>query len=78
MKDIGRNKIKKVCLCLLSFFLFEIVNADVCKNETTTQGKEFWIAFLQNNDQELIIPHGLDLIISTEKATDVIIQNDIL
>ncbi len=78
MISISRNIIKNICLSLLTLLSILDAEADVCKNETSTQGTEFWIAFLQNNDQELIIPHGLDLIISTEKATDVIIQNDIL
>ena len=67
-----------ICLCLLSLLQFSNINADVCNNETSTQGKEFWIAFLQNHDEELIIPHGLDLIISSEKATDIRIENNVL
>lgn len=79
MKGICRNILTRyICIILLTILPIYNLNADVCKNETSTQGTEFWIAFLQNNDQELIIPHGLDVIFSTEKATDVIMQNDIL
>lgn len=76
---ISRNiLIKYICISLLTLLSTWNANADVCKNETSTQGKEFWIAFLQNNDQELIIPHGLDIMISANKATNVTIQNDVL
>lgn len=79
MKSINRNiSTRYICIILLTILPIFNLNADVCKNETTTQGTEFWIAFLQNNDQELIIPHGLDVIFSTEKATEVIMHNDIL
>lgn len=77
MMSIRRITIN-ICLCLLSLLQFSNINADVCNNETSTQGKEFWIAFLQNHDEELIIPHGLDLIISSEKATDIRIENNVL
>lgn len=70
--------IKRICLSIITLLTFGNINADVCKNEITTQGKDFWIAFLQNNNQELIIPHGLDLIISAEKATNVIIDNSLV
>ena len=73
-----RNILKKICLSLLTLLPICNLNADVCKNETSTQGTEFWIAFLQNHDEELIIPHGLDLIISTDKTTDIRIENNVL
>lgn len=78
MISISRNIIRNICLSLLTLLSILDAEADVCKNETSTQGKEFWIAFLQNNDQELIIPHGLDVMFSTEKATTIIMQNDVL
>ncbi len=70
--------LKYICLSLLTLLPISNLKAGVCKSETSTQGKEFWIAFLQNNDQELIIPHGLDVIISAEKATNVTIQNNFI
>lgn len=73
-----KHTLKNVFLGLLSIFPISNVNADVCKNETTTQGTDFWMAFLQNNNQELIIPHGLDLIISAEKETEIIIDNSLI
>ena len=72
-----RKNIIYICLCLLTLLHID-VKAAVCENETSTQGKEFWIAFIQNHDEELIIPHGLDLIISTNKATDIRIENNVL
>lgn len=76
MMSIRRNIIY-ICLCLLTLLHID-VKAAVCENETSTQGKEFWIAFIQNHDEELIIPHGLDLIISTNKTTDIRIENNVL
>ena len=78
MMGISRNITKYICISLLTLLSTWYANAEVCNNETSTQGKEFWIAFLQNNDQELIIPHGLDVMFSTEKATTIIMQNDVL
>lgn len=73
-----RRNIINFFLCLLTLLPFCNINAVECTNETSTQGKEFWIAFLQNHDEELIIPHGLDLIISTEKETNIRIENNVL
>lgn len=78
MMSISRNIIKNICLSLLTLLPICNLNADVCKNETSTQGTEFWIAFLQNHDEELIIPHGLDLIIAADKTTDIRIENNVL
>lgn len=76
MKDYS-IKVFNICILLLTLLInIRISKADGCANTTSTQGNEFWIAFLQNHDEELTIPHGLDLIISVEKATNVHIINE--
>lgn len=77
MKNIYKRIIKNICLVLFTLLNSQIANADICSNETSTQAKEFWIAFMQNHDEELTIPHGLDLIISVDKATHVDIIDEV-
>lgn len=74
-----KNIIKKICVGLLTFLPFSNAYADDCKSIiSSTQGTEFWVAFLQNHDEELKIPHGLDLLIATDKTTDIRIENNVL